>query len=510
MAIYTVSAEEISSADTVIRETADYLYETVSNPEISSVGGEWTILGLARSGVDIPGEYFDKYYENAEKTVISKNGVLHEKKYTEYARVAIALCAIGKNPQDTAGCNLLEPLYDFEKTSAQGINGAAWALTAIGCAEGDMAVRQKYIDFLIAKQCSDGGWALFGDSSDADVTAMVLTALSRYRNEERVEEAAEKAISFISEIQLENGGFATGGEETAESAAQVLTAISELGISAQDSRFVKNGNSIIDNIMSYRAEKGFGHVHGDTAPNLMATEQCLYALVAAERFADGKSGLFDMSDTVSGEVSKTDVLSGKHEAVKKTAVVLSGKTFADIQGHKNQKEIEELAARMVINGKDENSFEPNSTMTRAEFASVITRGLGLSGINSAVFSDVTENDWFFETVNTAYSYGIVNGISDTEFNPVGTITREEAAVMIARSAVLCGMNTEMNESAIRNTLSEFSDYTTVSDWAAGSMAFCCREGILSSDVFEICPSEAITRSEVAYMLYNMLNSARLL
>ena len=243
----------------------------------------------------------------------------------------------------------------------------------------------------------------------------------------------------------------------------------------------------------------------------MATEQCFYALVALKRVNEGKNSLYDMRDaiSVSGE-SLTVGLAGKNADVKKMDVVSLGKTFADITSHENKAAIEALAARNIINGKTESIFEPDSTMTRAEFATIIVRGLGLPAKSNAKFADVTLGDWFYDFVNTANFCGIVNGVSDTEFNPNGTITREEAAVMVARAAKLCGNDTDVEVFAARDILAGFMDYVKASDWAVSSLAFCYDEGILSDEVMEIKPKEAVTRAEIAQMLYNMLALSKLI
>ena len=190
--------------------------------------------------------------------------------------------------------------------------------------------------------------------------------------------------------------------------------------------------------------------------------------------------------------------------------VMADKTFSDIAGHKDRAVIQALASRGIINGKTESRFEPNSTMTRAEFATIITRGLGLPEKRATVFGDVAENDWFYGFVGTAYSYGIVNGVSEDKFNPYGTITREEAAVMVARAAKLCGMDTQMDSKAARDILCRFFDYIKAADWSQSALAFCYEQGILDMGVDNIKPKEAVTRAEIASMLYNMLSAAKLI
>ncbi|MBE7022144.1 MAG: hypothetical protein E7414_02870 [Ruminococcaceae bacterium] len=513
-------AFDTDKVDVALESVGNYLYETVKEPIVATIGGEWTVLGLARCDMDIPDAYFENYYQTVTKHVKDCGGVLHNRKYTEYSRVIVALTAIGKNPEDVAGYNLLAALADYEKTIWQGINGAIWALIALDSGNYDMpnnteakvqATREMYINHILEEQTSDGGWTLSGDIADPDITGAALCALARYQDNEKVKSATEKALDCLSKMQRENGGFEGFETENSESSVQVLVGLCELGISIDDERFVKNGKSVLDNLFSfYDGEKGFKHIHED-ATNLMATEQSFYALVALKRASEGKNTLYDMRDAKKLNATSNAVgLAGKHADVKKMNVITPGQTFADVAGHKDKEAIEALASRGIINGKTENSFEPNSTMTRAEFATIIARGLGLPEKSNAIFKDVTPNDWFYNYVGTAFHYGIIKGVSENEFNPNGTITREEAAVMVARAASLCGMDTEMDTFAVRDSLAQFFDYVLSSDWSQSSLAFCYNEKIMDSSVMDIKPKEAVTRAEIASMLYNMLFSAKLL
>ncbi|MBE7044265.1 MAG: hypothetical protein E7397_01950 [Ruminococcaceae bacterium] len=297
-------AFDTSSVDTAIKETAQYLLETVNNPQISTVGGEWTVLGLARSGVEIPQAYFQQYYENVQNAVIASGGVLHKRKYTEYARVALALSAIGKNPQEVAGFCMLAPLGDYKKTVWQGVNGSVWALLSLDCKGYEIpmntsaevqATRDLYLAHILEHQTADGGWTLSGEAADPDMTAMTLQALSAYQNRAEVAEAIQKALTYLSRVQKEDGGFTTVNTETAESCAQAIVALCSLGISPEDKRFVKNGNTVVDALMQYRTGQAFRHTKNDIKPDLMATEQGFYALVAYQRFYEGKSGLYQMT-----------------------------------------------------------------------------------------------------------------------------------------------------------------------------------------------------------------------
>ena len=198
------------------------------------------------------------------------------------------------------------------------------------------------------------------------------------------------------------------------------------------------------------------------------------------------------------------------QASKILPIIFEEKTFMDIQDHANQNAIQQLAKRGIINGKNETNYCPDETMTRAEFATIVVRALGIPEKDGGKFNDVSEDDWFNVYVNTAYNYGIVNGVSENEFNPYGEITREEAATMVLRAAKLCGMKEDTSETGVRNTLAEFSDYVNASEWAMSALAFCYNEEILDRSVIEVKPKTEVTRAEVAQMLYNMLGRAKLL
>lgn len=150
--------------------------------------------------------------------------------------------------------------------------------------------------------------------------------------------AVEKGVAALSKIQEADGGFSTGGAATCESNAQVLVALAELGISLDDSRFVKNGNTALDALLTYaNADGSFRHaLDGDA--NEMATEQALYALAAVKLAESGKS-LYKM------DAPKADTQRG---------------TFRDVVGHKNQKAIEALAEKGVINGMTADTFAPDA------------------------------------------------------------------------------------------------------------------------------------------------------
>ena len=466
---------------------SDALSQTAKNLEkkslsYGSIGGEWAAMGLARGGYSVP----SGYYNNVVSYVKDCGGELHSRKYSEYSRVILALTAMGKDPTNVGGYDLTAPLEDFDQTIWQGINGPIWALLALDSGNYTNSQRQSYVDYIVKNELSGGGWALSGTAADSDITGMALQALAKYQDQKAVKAATDRALTALSKNQNSDGTFSTMGEATCESTAQVVVALCELGISVDDSRFTKNGNSVMDGLLSFYKSGSFVHVSGGSADD-MATEQGFYALVAANRVANGKSSLYRMS----GGSTTTTPSTGDA-------------AFADIAGHKNQKAIEALVEMKIINGMGNGTFAPNKTMTRAEFCTITVKALGLEPKANSTFSDVKSSDWFAGYVGTASDKGIVNGVGGGKFNPNGTITRQEAATMVARAAKALKLNTAVSDAD--EVMALFSDGSKVESWSKEAMAYCATSGIASWNG-SLQPSKAILRCEIAQMVYNMLKIA---
>lgn len=189
----------------------------------------------------------------------------------------------------------------------QGINGPIWALIALdshdyqipeNAGASEQVTREKIIAYILEKQLEDGGWALSGTVADPDMTGMAIQSLAPYyETDAAVKEAVDKALVCLSEKQHDNGGYGSVDGACSESCAQVIVALTALGINPEtDERFVKNGVSVVDALCAFAIEGGgFEHVpHGGL--NGMATEQGQYALAAYFRFLEGKTSLYDMSD----------------------------------------------------------------------------------------------------------------------------------------------------------------------------------------------------------------------
>lgn len=312
---YALLRSDIAAIEEVYKETGDRL-SALGVPEVGSVGGEWLVIGLARSGREVADEYYDNVVKFIRENINDKEQ-LDQNKSTENSRVILALTALGLDVTDVDGHNLLVGLTDMSFVTRQGVNGPIMALIALDSNDYDIpevaestgqVTRERLIDYILRTRLSDGGWALTGTTSDADMTAMALIALAPYYDgNSEVKAAVDEALECLSDMQLSTGGYMSGSVATAESCAQVIEALTALGIDpATDSRFIKNGTSVLDALLSFAVDGGgFRHTQ-DGDYDQMATEQGYCALTAYARFLGGQTALYDMSDVKDDPIYSQD------------------------------------------------------------------------------------------------------------------------------------------------------------------------------------------------------------
>lgn len=305
------TAQDVSAK---INSVMTSMAANVTAPSFGTSAGEWTVLTLARGEHFEQGNaYFEDYYNRIVETVkaeaakVNLNGALHRNKSTENSRLIMALSSIGKDARNVGGVNLVKA-YDengIKWIQKQGINGPVFALIAANTAgyKLNADVEKDCLDYILNKELATGGWTLNGTKADPDITSMTLQALAFYKDDATIKAAADRGIAALINMQADDGSFSYGGDPNVESTSQVVVALTAWGINPDtDERFVKNGKSPIDEILSFYTEDatygaGFKHVKSG-AWNNMATDQATYALVAYDRFMKGKTSLYDMKDAI--------------------------------------------------------------------------------------------------------------------------------------------------------------------------------------------------------------------
>lgn len=270
------------SLDKQTIKTAKYVKDAVPAPGVASVRGEWAVKGIAESGLDVEQSYFDVYYDNVRAMVKSSDGKLKGEYNSDYARLIIGLCAIGKEDFQIEGYDITRPLEEYEAITTQGANAVSYTLAAANTAGIVLEHEQDYVDFLVAKMQEMLAQEKAGYT---DYIAMSLLGLSFYQEQEEVKVVMEQGIQYLSDSQKENGSMGS-----CESTAETIVALSQLGIDVfQDKRFVKEKGNLGESLMMYCMDNGaFAHTEEDKQENMIATEKALLALCSMQKYEKGE------------------------------------------------------------------------------------------------------------------------------------------------------------------------------------------------------------------------------
>ncbi len=186
--------------------------------------------------------------------------------------------------------------------------------------------------------------------------------------------------------------------------------------------------------------------------------------------------------------------------------------FPDVENHWARDAINDMGSRMIVTGNLNGNFNPDNSITRAEFAAIMVRALGLApGVGTNRFSDVVSSSWYCGYVKTATAYGIITGYDDGTFRPNDLITREQAMTMLARAMDITKLSPSLSDSQVTALLVTYSDSTDVSNWAKTSIAACLETGVITGRTSTtLSPKENITRAEVAVVVQQLLQKSGLI
>jgi hypothetical protein len=248
---------------------------------------EFEVVALKQAGITIPAQYL----ENVKLAVKEKQGKFS--RITDTERYILGILAAGGNPSNIEGYNLVEAVYNGNVTK-QGLNGVAYALIALDSASFDIPEitlwnREKLITHLLERQNQDGGWAWDeSSSSDIDTTGMILTALAPYHDQTGVKEKVDAALDYLT-VQYQNSKI-----DNSSTAAQVVIALSSLGVDANGVLFTKDSESLIQFLLTFQNEDGGFDWQGGDESDVFSTQQGVQALAAYNLYKQGKGSLYSL------------------------------------------------------------------------------------------------------------------------------------------------------------------------------------------------------------------------
>ena len=390
---FTVYAEQLAANEIIEYNLSESGVKTVQEwidttlTENAGINSEWYVIALSKSG-----EYDFSAYKSALEMYVENNDV---RSATSRQKYALALLSVG-SLSDYIG-NTME-----NSIGEQGLMSYIYGLHLLnnGCTS-TIHTTESVTDQILSMQLSDGGWAIMGEYGDPDVTAMTIQSLAHYYNsDETIKKSVDNAVKFLSEKQLDNGGYKSMGRDTSESISQVIVALSAIGIDAEnDNRFVKNGNTLFDALEQFRLTDGkYCHEIGGE-PNHTATVQAFMAYTAYE---NGNLYIIEKQDKPTVE----------------TTVVTTEK-------------IEEITAAADDNSVDDEkkmSYKTLGCVIIAVIAALVCLTLVMLKKNNrknfiavAIITAIAAAIVLFTDFSTAEDY---YGTTVDKANPVGTVTLE--------------------------------------------------------------------------------------
>ncbi|HDV8362918.1 TPA: DUF4430 domain-containing protein [Bacillus cereus] len=266
------------------------------------IESDWVAVALSRSGNNVPIEAKLNYVKSVTEKVEKR---INRFSATDLARTIIMMNAMSADPKNVGGHNLVQKLYESDKVNS--VTGYAFALLAFDTKKYEIPVESKWnrvalVEALLNNQHTDGGWTYNSSgskdsASSVDVTGMVLSALAPYQERSDVKPAIQKAVAYLYNEQLQNGGFSADGQENSNSTAQAI-----IGLSLVKDVDQNRLHKAMQNLLSYQLSNGeFKWLPSDQNGNGMATEQALLALL---QFKEMGKSIYDWSNVDAGDVIK--------------------------------------------------------------------------------------------------------------------------------------------------------------------------------------------------------------
>ena len=192
-------------------------------------------------------------------------------------------------------------------------------------------------------------------------------------------------------------------------------------------------------------------------------------------------------------------------------VIWNPVTFKDVENHWAKEYVNNIGSRLIDEGVGNGYFAPDKDITRAEFAAMIAKALGLkASVSQDKFSDVKKTNKYYNYIYAAYEYGIITGYTNGKFGPDDLITRQDAMTMIARAMKIAGLSNTVAQDDVNKILKDFTDSADISSYAKQSAAACIKNGLFSGNKGKLTPSDNYTRAESATVIIRLLKQAKLI
>lgn len=363
----------------------------------------------------------------------------------------------------------------------------------------------------IAK-ASNSSSAIFPVSANTNITAQLVV--------KNVEDMAKKDMTLTVQTGKVSYNLNTSAIDTTKITTSLGTTDTKdipFNVKISNSNAVINGTTIVVSPVEFTITATYkGKTAKVDAFNSFVDRTIEITAEQAKKITTGV--VVNSDGTIRHVPTKVTMKDGKYYAVINSltnstyTVIWNPLEFKDVANHWAKDAVNNMGSRMIVNGIGGNNYEPDRDITRAEFAAIIVRALGLApGTDKSGFDDVEVSKWYCGYIETASTYGIIQGYNTTNFGPNDAITREQAMTIIARAMKITGLKSEILDSEMSSLFTNYSDQAATSDYAKTSIAVCLKTGVITGrSSATIAPKDCITRAEVAVIVQRLLQKSNLI
>jgi hypothetical protein len=351
------------------------------------------------------------------------------------------------------------------------------------------------------------GWGSFDwkgttepDIMSTNEAVRTLADLDPTKSDPEVQAAISDSLSLLQKQQQSDGSFVGGMDDPLIDTVEILKTLKAFGL--QPDAWQSGGKSAVDYLLA-RAVNADGSL--GSCQNAMDADWVLDASLMLQTPPAAPTGQNPKAQPPQGNTAQNNQDNASQAATQASGAA----AFGDINGYWAEQDILLMASKGYVSGVGDGLFAPDAAVTRAQFATLLAKALGIAGQGgqTPLFSDVPDGYWGASAIDAAAEQGLLSGVGDGRFQPDSSITREELAVMVARALQWKGAGASLTPEQVDQALSSYTDASQVDGWAREAVAVCVNRSLISGrSAASLSGQSDTSRAEAVVVLEKLLHS----
>ena len=351
------------------------------------------------------------------------------------------------------------------------------------------------------------GWGLFDwkgttapDIMSTNEAVRILAALDTTKSDPKVQAVISDSLSLLQKQQQSDGSFVGGMDDPLIDTVEILKTLNALGL--QPDAWQSGAKSAVDYLLAQavNADGSLG-----SCQNAMDADWALDASLMLQTPPASPTGQNPNAQPLQGNTTQNN----QDNTSQATTQASGASAFSDINGYWAEQDILLMASKGYVSGVGDGLFAPDAAVTRAQFAALLVKALGIAGQGgqTLLFSDVPDGYWGAAAIDAAAQQGLVSGVGNGRFQPDSSITREELAVMVVRALQWKGAGADLTPEQTDQALSGYTDAGQLDGWAREAVAVCINRGLISGrSAASLSGQSDTSRAEAVVVLEKLLQS----